>query len=93
MRGQDAPGDYARLGVSHEAPVASSFNPASSARLYEQPREVGNIVYKAVNGGKTQNGDKKKSPVRTHSLPPARTRPLVLKRIEVAYIYQLLTGF
>ena len=81
-RGQ-ASGDYARLGVSHEAPV-SSFNPASSARLYEQPREVGNIVYKAANNQNTgDQGSKKKSPTRTHSLPPRPTRPMVLKRIEV----------
>ena len=82
-RGQ-ASGDYARLGVSHEAPV-SSFNPASSARLYEQPREVGNIVYKAANNQNTgDQGSKKKSPTRTHSLPPRPTRPMVLKRIEVS---------
>ena len=80
-RGQTASGDYAKLGVSHEAPV-SSFNPASSARLYEQPREVGNIVYKATQNG--DQGSKKKSPTRTHSLPPRPTRPMVLKRIEVS---------
>ena len=80
-RGQ-ASGDYAKLGVSHEAPV-SSFNPASSARLYEQPREVGNIVYKATNTQNGEQGSKKKSPTRTHSLPPRPTRPMVLKRIEV----------
>ena len=73
--------DYAKVGVSHEAPV-SSFNPSSSARLYESPKEVSNIGYKAPNN--KANEVKKKSPTRTHSLPPRPTRPMVLKRIEVS---------
>merc|ERR1719312_552597 len=71
--------DYAKVGVSHEAPV-SSFNPSSSARLYESPKEVSNIGYKTPNN--KPNEVKKKSPTRTHSLPPRPTRPMVLKRIE-----------
>ena len=77
--------DYAKVGLSHEAPV-SSFNPASSARLYESPKEVSNIGYSAPSNKLNGNGEtvKKKSPTRTHSLPPRPTRPMVLKRIEVS---------
>ena len=81
-----SPSDYAKVGVSQEAPV-SSFNPASSAKLYESPKEVVNVGYKAVTPAAPKtNGSvevKKKSPTRTHSLPPRPTRPMVLKRIEV----------
>ena len=76
--------DYAKVGLTQEAPV-SSFNPASNARLYESPKEVGNIGYKSTQN--KQNGtseSKKRSPTRTHSLPPRPTRPMVLKRIEVS---------
>ena len=90
--------DYAKVGRSHEAPVQSSFKPAASARLYAAPgsQEAANIGYKAPaaaqNSGSKSNGPqqqqqqgetKKKSPTRTHSLPPRPTRPMVLKRIEV----------
>ena len=80
------PSDYAKVGVSQEAPV-SSFNPASSAKLYESPKEVVDVGYKTPSP-KT-NGSvevKKKSPTRTHSLPPRPTRPMVLKRIEVRLV-------
>ena len=86
-----ATSDYAKLGLSQEAPgtlegsnPVSSFNPASNAKLYESPKEVGNIGYKPANnkpGGSGGDG-KKKSPTRTHSLPPRPTRPMVLKRME-----------
>ena len=86
-----ASSDYAKVGLSKEAPSklqtsnpVSSFNPASNARLYESPKEVGNIGYKPSNkqGGSGGGEGKKKSPTRTHSLPPRPTRPMVLKRIE-----------
>jgi SH3/ankyrin repeat-containing protein len=75
------PSDYARVGEVAAAP-ASSFNPASNARLYESPQDVADIGYKSPD--KT-NGEtaKKRSPTRTHSLPPRPSRPMVLKRIEV----------
>jgi len=76
--------DYARIGISQEAPScgpASSFNPASNARLYESPRDVANIGYKSPNN-KPNAEVKKRSPTRTHSLPPRPTRPMVLKRAE-----------
>eukprot|EP00090_Calanus_glacialis_P037365 TRINITY_DN6425_c0_g1_i1.p1 TRINITY_DN6425_c0_g1~~TRINITY_DN6425_c0_g1_i1.p1 ORF type:complete len:1871 (+),score=328.76 TRINITY_DN6425_c0_g1_i1:592-6204(+) len=79
-----ASSDYARIGVSQEAPSfgpASSFNPASNARLYESPRDVANIGYKSPNN-KPNAEVKKRSPTRTHSLPPRPTRPVVLKRAE-----------
>ena len=81
------PSDYARVGVSQEVngPV-SSFKPASNARLYESPQNVSDIGYKSPD--KTNNGEtaKKRSPTRTHSLPPRPSRPMVLKRIEQVFL-------
>ena len=81
--------NYAKLGLSQEEPTpVSSFNPASNARLYESPKEVGNIGYKSTNNKQNKAPDsKKRSPTRTHSLPPRPTRPMVLKRIEVSPAY------
>ena len=84
------PSDYARVGVSQDvngsAGPVSSFKPASNARLYESPQNVADIGYKSpdkTNGGETT---KKRSPTRTHSLPPRPSRPMVLKRIEQVFL-------
>ena len=83
------PSDYARVEVSQppdSSAPASSFKPASNARLYESPQDVADIGYKSPE---KPNGEtaKKRSPTRTHSLPPRPSRPMVLKRIEVFFVY------
>ena len=81
------PSDYARVGLIHEngAPI-SSFKPASNARLYESPQDVANIGYKSPEKPNSETAAKKRSPTRTHSLPPRPSRPMVLKRIEVHFL-------
>ena len=77
--------DYAKVSPKTQEAPASSFNPSSSARLYESPKDVANIGYTDnVPTNNQTNGIKmKKSPTRTNSLP-SRPRPMVLKRIEVS---------
>lgn len=77
--------DYAKVSPKTQEAPASSFNPSSSARLYESPKDVANIGYtdNVPNNNQTNGIKMKKSPTRTNSLP-SRPRPMVLKRIEVS---------
>ena len=84
--------DYAKVSPQKEqGPPASSFNPSSSARLYESPKDVANIAY-SHNVPSNSVNKNKKSPTRTNSLP-SRPRPMVLKRIEVKWIFIFCSSF
>ncbi|XP_023341633.1 SH3 and multiple ankyrin repeat domains protein 3 [Eurytemora carolleeae] len=85
-RGEPSPGtlsgtnpDYAK--VSPVTGPASSFKPAVNARLYESPKGIPDVAYKS-SVKSDDVGAKKRSPTRTHSLPPRPSKPLVLKRVE-----------
>ena len=83
-------------GNNNSAAPASSFKPSANARLYGETgvnntANDGTTAATATKNGQTspENGGKKRSPTRTHSLPPRPSKPLVLKR-EVGRFFCML---